>query len=120
MKENLANNWQQANPESWINRLIFSLNSASKKRSAKLENCLYPYLSKAVSALHCPELSSLHITPLLETNKEEQQDIIIEPLLGFDRDIEILELLLIEGEEYFLQLFDENNSLKWSKKLSRK
>lgn len=91
---------------------LFSANLIERKQSLSLEQAIYK--------LRDPRTSSLHITPLSEIEGKKRYSTIIEPLSGFHKDAWLLDLLLVAGETYLLELLDINNSVVWSEKCSIK
>lgn len=69
-------------------------------------------LDQAVQKLHRPESSSLHITPL-SIDSMNNQTMVIKPLDGFNKDMEVLGCLLIGNVDYHLELFDEREHRVW-------
>jgi hypothetical protein len=67
---------------------------------------------QAMQRLRRPESSSLHITPLFIDSMNDQT-IVIKPLDGLNKDMEILGCLLIGNVDYHLELFDETEHMVW-------
>lgn len=71
-------------------------------------------LKQAIYKLKDPRTNSLHITPLSGTQGKKREATIIQPLSDFDRDAWLLDLLLVDGESYLLELVDASSSVVWS------